>query len=162
MTLPTRIEAVVLPILDRYETDLVLGTFRREKSGQVLRLLIERRGSDPATGSGVDVFLCAAVSRDVGAALDVEETFLDAYTLEVSSAGIERPLVRLEDFERFAGRKATIKTRRAIEGRKKLTGVLDDPRGEEIVITLGGGKSISVPYEAVAKAHLVFEMNKGR
>ena len=87
MTLTKEIEAIIVPVLDRMGVDLVMGAFTREHGGNVLRLFIERKGADLQSGSGVDIALCASVSREVGAALDVEERIEAAYSLEVSSQG---------------------------------------------------------------------------
>jgi ribosome maturation factor RimP len=156
MTLPLNIEAVLLPVFQRCGVGLVKGTFQKEGKGLVLRLLIERHEVSPESGSGVNVDLCAAVSRDVGAALDVGEIIPDTFTLEVSSPGIERPLVRLEDYDRFAGRKVTLKTKKSVEGKRRFTGMLKGLRGEAILITKGNGQTVAIPYEFVKKANLVF------
>ena len=118
------IEAIIAPVLDRMGVDLVQGMFSGERGGRVLRLLIERKGATPETGSGVDLGLCAEVSREVGAALDVNDVIGDAYNLEVSSPGIERPLIRPQDFERFSGRPAIVVTKGAVSGRRKFSGKL--------------------------------------
>ena len=101
--LPKNIEASIEPVLDRMDLTLVQGTFCRERSGKVLRLLIERRDATPEKGSGVDLGLCASVSQEIGTQLDATDAIEEAYTLEVSSPGIERPLVRNSDFVRFRG-----------------------------------------------------------
>ncbi len=157
MTLSGNIEKIVLPVLDRQGLDLVVGTFRREKSGKVLRLLIERKGADPDTGSGVDVGLCAAVSREIGAALDVSDVVPEAYTLEVSSPGIERPLIRLEDFKRFIGRRASIKTRKPVQGRKTFKGRLNGVEDAAVLIDIGK-QNIAIPSDVIKNANLVFEL----
>lgn len=157
MTLPGNIEAIVLPVLERFGCGLVLGTFRREKGGRVLRLLIERIDADVDRGSGVDVKLCSSVSRDVGAALDVEDVIDGNYTLEVSSPGIERPLVQPSDFDRFKGRLATVQTRKAMEGRRRFKGTLSGLRQGAILITVAKGEEVAIPWENVKKANLVFE-----
>jgi ribosome maturation factor RimP len=153
------IENVALPVLDRHGCDLVQATFRRERSGWVLRLLVEKTGADPANGSGVDHQLCASISRDLGAALDVEETIDRAYTMEISSPGIERPLTRDEDYERFAGRVVAIKTREPVEGRRKFKGVLKGMNSGGVVLQGRGGQATTIPADLIKKANLVFEMN---
>lgn len=151
------IEKVVLPVLERYGCDLVLGTFQTEQSGWVLRLLIERKGADPDAGAGVDLKLCSSVSRDLSAELDVEETIDRPYTLEVSSPGVERPLVRREDYERFSGREIKLKTVRAVEGRRTFRGLLGGVSNGAVRLSGADGGTIEVPLKLVEKANLVFE-----
>ena len=157
MAISTEIEAVVLDVLDRHECDLVFATFRREKPGYVLRVLIERRGADPDKGSGVDLGLCSTINRDIGTAIDVSEAIDRAYTLEVSSPGIERPLVRPEDYERFVGRPIALKTERAIDGKRRFKGKLTGFDNGQVILSYGKGRTVSVPFENVKKANLVFE-----
>jgi ribosome maturation factor RimP len=136
---------------------LVLGTFRREGGGKVLRLFIERLDVDPDGGSGVNLGLCAEVSREVGYALDASDVIDDAYRLEVSSPGIERPLICLEDFSRFAGRKAKIVTRAAVDESRRFKGILRGLEGEAVVVEISEDKRVLIPNEIIKKANLVFE-----
>jgi ribosome maturation factor RimP len=71
---------------------------------------------------GIEVDDCAEISTAVSAVLDVEDPILDAYTLEVSSPGIDRPLTRLKDFEAFEGYEAKLETAELIDGRKRFKG----------------------------------------
>lgn len=157
MTLTKEIETIITPVLERMGVDLVLGTFIRERNGRVLRLLIERKGATPETGSGVDLGLCAAVSREVGAALDVDDALGDSYNLEVSSPGVERPLVGPRDFERFSGRPATISTKGPVDGRRKFKGTILGVENDAVVLRPDGGKRVTIPNELIKKANLVFD-----
>jgi ribosome maturation factor RimP len=159
MAISIDIEKIVFPVLDRYECDLVLSTFRPERSGLVLRLFIERRGSDPDKGSGVDLKLCSLISRDLSTVLDVEDAVDKPYILEVSSPGIERPLVRKEDFERFAGRQIKLKTVRTVEGRRKFKGLLKGCSNGSAILSNGDGKTVEIPLKIIEKANLVYEPN---
>lgn len=152
------IEAVALPVLDRRGCDLVQTTFRRERSGWVLRLLIEKRGADPQQGSGVDHALCTSISRDLGAALDAEDVIDRAYTMEISSPGIERPLTRIEDYRRFTGRPAAIKTLRPIDGRRRFKGVLRGVSSSGVVLETTESGAVTIPADSINKANLVFEI----
>src|SRR5436190_7046503 len=80
--------------------------FRREASGMVLRVQIDRPGPSATAEDSVSVGDCARVSRDLSAILDVEDVVPTAYTLEVSSPGLDRPLRHARDYARFAGRRA--------------------------------------------------------
>mgnify|MGYP001159341365 CR=1 FL=1 len=160
MTKVERIEQIVQPIAARHDCDVVQITYRREPGGWVLRALIEKRCSDPRKGAGVDHALCAAVSRELGAALEEAETIDESFTLEVSSPGIERPLTRLADYERFAGREARIELSSPLDKRKRFNGTIAGVHGDEISMTLIGGDTVHVSFEKIAKAHLVFEKNE--
>jgi ribosome maturation factor RimP len=106
-------------------------------------------------GSGMGVEDCAALSRHISAILDVEDPIEGAYTLEVSSPGIDRPLTRPKDFERFAGHLAKIETRRPIEGRKRFQGRLVGRAGEEVVVAMEEGGEARLPMTEISKAKLV-------
>ena len=160
MTSLEQIEAVAKPVLERHTCELVLATYRRERVGWVLRLLVEKRGADPDQGSGVDHALCRSISRDLGTALDAGDVVDRAYVLEVSSPGIERPLTRLDDYERFSGRRARLKTRRAIDGRRKFKGVLHGVAAGAIQLRTDDGELVSLDPELVEKANLVFEQQR--
>jgi ribosome maturation factor RimP len=124
----------------------------------VLRLLIERQGADPDTGSGVDVGLCASVSRELSAVLDVSDPVAGSYTLEVSSPGIERPLVRQSDFERFIGKVASIKTSVPVLGRRTFKGRLKGVKNGAVLLEGADNQSIAIPGDVIKKANLVFEL----
>jgi ribosome maturation factor RimP len=157
MALAGKIEEIVVPALNRFGVELVMGSFRREKSGKVLRLLIERKGASPEAGSGVDVGLCADVSKELSALLDVSDAVNGPYTLEVSSPGIERPLVRLGDFERFVGRPASIETKQPVEGRRSFKGTLLGVENGAVMLTTKNHQRIAIPRDDIKKANLVFE-----
>ncbi|MBW2534936.1 MAG: ribosome maturation factor RimP [Deltaproteobacteria bacterium] len=157
MTKTRQIEAIAEPVLARHGCDLVLLTYRRERRGWVLRLLIERHGADPDAGSGVDLGLCAKVSRDLGAVLDAEDALREKHTLEVSSAGLDRPLVRPADFERFAGREISLKASRPIDGRRRFKGLLQGRRDGRVLIRMRDGETVGIPDGEVTNAKLVFE-----
>ena len=86
---------------------------------------------------GIEVDECADISNAVSAVLDVEDPILDAYTLEVSSPGIDRPLTRLKDFDTFEGYEAKLETAELIDGRKRFKGELAGVEGSEVLINIG-------------------------
>ncbi len=156
MALPEKIEAIVGEVLERHACELVHATLRVERGGLVLRLLVEKSGSDPDSGSGVDHRLLSSVSRDLGARLEVEEAIERAYTLEVSSPGVERPLTKDQDFVRFAGRPARVKTREPIDGRRAFQGVLEGIEGTEVIVSCEKNR-YRIPRGLIKKANLVFD-----
>jgi ribosome maturation factor RimP len=154
------IEMIAAPVLERHGCELVLATLRREGAGLTLRLLVEKRGSDPAVGSGVDHRLLASASRDLSAALDAADVIASAYNLEVSSPGVERPLVKTGDFVRFRGREVSISTRKPVNGHRRLRGVLGPVSGDELSIELEDGAVARVARGDVVRANLVFDPDR--
>ena len=96
--------------------------FRREASGMVLRVRLDRPGPAASADECVSVDDCARVSRDLSAVLDVEELIPTAYTLEVSSPGLDRPLRHADDYRRFAGRCAKLVVRPPVDGQTFFRG----------------------------------------
>ncbi|XOF32386.1 MAG: ribosome maturation factor RimP [Candidatus Electrothrix sp. YB6] len=144
------LEEFAQPLMEDMEMELVEVQFRRE-SGWVLRLFIDREG-------GVNVDDCAAVSRQISTYLEVEDLIPHAYTLEVSSPGLERPLKRLEDFIRFTGRKVKVKVNAPINGQYVFCGMLTGADEEKKKITLAAddadGNEMVIDLEAVVRARL--------
>lgn len=97
---------------------------------------------------------CADISRSVSVLLDVADPIADAYTLEVSSPGIDRPLVRAEDYDRFAGFEARIDLAEPLDGRKRFRGRLLG-RAEGAVRLAGEGGEVRLPLAAIARAKLI-------
>ena len=126
----------------------------------MLKLRIDRQGSAP--GSGVTVDECAAVSRALEGWLDEHEGLSEQYVLEVSSPGVDRPLVRSRDFERFRGEQVAVRGRELLVGRStRLEGELLGLEGEgtereAVRLRLPSGEEVSVPRSEIRKAHLVF------
>lgn len=114
-----------------------------------LQVMAERIDRGPMTVDG-----CAELSRAVSALLDVDDPLPGTYSLEVSSPGIDRPLVRAEDYRRFAGREAALETRSPIDGRRRFRGRLVGLEGDRVRIATIEGES-HVPLAEIAKAKLV-------
>jgi ribosome maturation factor RimP len=139
------------------------GTSRRP----ILRLRIDRPESAP--GAGVSLDDCARVSRAMEAQLDVREDLPSTYVLEVSSPGVERPLVRPRDWRRFAGSTVAVRGRTTLPGGAgRLQGTLLGLRGEEgsgedlyAEIRLADGEEVSVPLADIKSANLVYQWGKG-
>ena len=151
-TLSRRVSDLIKPSIEAMGFDLV----RVMVSGgrrQVLQIMAER-----ASDGTMSVDDCAEISRNVSAILDVEDPIKSEYTLEVSSPGIDRPLTRLKDFERFAGFDARVELSVGfgIEGQKKFTGKLAGVgEGRTILIDLEDGERRELPFADMAKAKLL-------
>jgi len=119
-------------------------------SNPVLQVMVER--ADQRTMTVED---CAEISRAVSAVLDVEDPIASAYRLEISSPGIDRPLVKARDFDRFAGEVAKLETDAPFEGRKRFQGRLLGMAGDAVRLKLDEGSEVAVPLQAVKRAKLV-------
>lgn len=144
----TLIGRLVEPSLNAMGYDLVRVHL---SGGQDLRLQIMAERLD---GEGMTVDDCADISRNVSAILDVEDPIKSAYTLEVSSPGIDRPLVRLADFERFAGFEARVESAAPVDGRKRFRGKLIGVEDDRVKIDVEG-TTYAVPFDEIHRAKLV-------
>lgn len=129
------------------------------KSRPILRVRIDL--PDSAPGKGVTVGDCARVTRELETYLDQRPELGERYVLEVSSPGVERPLVRRRDFERFAGREVALRGKAVLAGRARrlegeLLGIVDADGEELIRIRLNNGDVVDVPRREVDRAHLVY------
>lgn len=128
--------------------------FRREAQGMVLRIRIDRPGSGATAEESVSVEDCAHVSRDLSAILDVEDVVPTAYTLEVSSPGLDRPLRDARDYARFAGRRAKIVTRDKIDGQTFFKGQLAGIDGDAVLVDGEDHKRHRLPLGSITRANL--------
>ncbi len=142
-----RVQAFAEKLLPSMNLELVEVQFRREGHGWVLRLFID--GED-----GVNHDHCARVSREVGDFLYVEDIIEHAYSLEVSSPGLERLLRSIDDFKRFVGRKARVKLREAVDGQRIFIGEIKQVDGEAIELTLEDGETLEFFFDNISKARL--------
>jgi ribosome maturation factor RimP len=142
-----RLAEIITPVIEDLGYELVRV---RLMSGKETALQIMADKPD----GGIEVDDCAAISTAVSATLDVEDPILDAYTLEVSSPGIDRPLTRLKDFEMFEGYDAKIETDELIDGRRRFKGILAGIDGDEILINVAEG-TIGLRFEWLSDAKLV-------
>ena len=140
--------------------DLIEVQYVREQRGMVLRLFIDRpvagtTEGEGSTGSGgISVDDCERVSRDVSAALDVADKISQAYQLEVSSPGLDRPLRRERDFARFAGESARIRLTEGVEGRRNFTGTIRGAKDGRVEIACDG-RSYELPIDDILRANLI-------
>lgn len=142
------IESLIAPSLQAMGFEIVRIVISGQRS-PVLQIMAER-----ALDGGMSVDDCAAVSKAVSAILDVEDPITGSFTLEVSSAGIDRPLTRAKDFQRFAGFEARVEMAAPIEGRRRFTGRLKGLSDGEVLIETADGER-RLAFEGIAKAKLV-------
>jgi len=128
--------------------ELVVLEYHRTRRRSLLRLRIDRPG-------GVTIEECARMSAHIGAWLEVEDPFPGAYQLEVSSPGINRPLVRRSDFERFAGQTVRITFRENSGPKKTIVGELQGLQEERVQVMVGTVLQ-EIPFPAISKAQLQY------
>lgn len=148
MTTEERIADLIGPALE----DMGFGVVRVRVMGTkrvTLQIMADRLDETPIT-----VDDCADISRSVSAILDVEDPIKDAYSLEVSSPGIDRPLTRLRDFERFAGFEAKIELTTLLDGRRRFRGMLGGIDGETVKIETDHG-AVELPFAEIGDAKLI-------
>jgi ribosome maturation factor RimP len=144
-----RIAAMVGPTLGDMGFELVrVAVLGREKP--TVQIMADR-----ADGALISVEDCEAISHAVGAVLDVDDPIPGEWTLEVSSAGIDRPLTRAKDWNRFAGHLAKAETNMPVEGRKRFSGIVLGADATHGRLRLEDGAELALPLADVKKARLV-------
>jgi ribosome maturation factor RimP len=131
--------------------------FRREAPGMVLRVQIDRPGPASGEEDSVGVADCASVSRDLSAIFDVEDVVPTAYTLEVSSPGLDRPLRGLDDYRRFTGRLAKVVVREKVDGQGFFRGTIAGVDGQDVLIDGEDRRTHRVPVAVISRANLEVE-----
>jgi ribosome maturation factor RimP len=155
-----RIVATLGPVLDAHHVDCVELVWRSDRGERVLEVTVEQPGSTEP-GAGVTLELCADISRDLSAALDVADCIAQRYRLEVGSPGLERQLYGVEDFRRFSGRSARLKLHEPVRGQHVLVGALSVSEDGGNVILDVRGEPIQIELANVDNARLVFEWRRG-
>ncbi|MFC1664323.1 ribosome maturation factor RimP [Pseudomonadota bacterium] len=134
------------PVTEALGFELIAVEIQGVGGGCLVRLYID-------SDKGVNVDDCALVSRQVSALLDVEDPIEGEYTLEVSSPGVDRPLVELEHFEKVIGERIKVRTNEYILGRRRFTGKLLGLANENISIDVDG-EIYEIPFSSIEKARL--------
>lgn len=145
--LKERLTRLIEPAVEALGYELVLLEFSAGLSSGVLRLYIDHP-------EGIALEDCESVSREIAALLDVEDPIQKAYQLEVSSPGMDRPLVKPEHFQRFAGEKVRVQLLAPVSGRKKLLGKLLGIEAGLVIVDVDGQR-FEVPLNDIDRARLV-------
>jgi ribosome maturation factor RimP len=146
-----RLAEIISPVIEDMGYELVRIRLMSGKN-TILQIMADK------PDGGIEVDDCAEISNAVSAVLDVEDPILDAYTLEVSSPGIDRPLTRLKDFETFEGYEAKLETAEMIDGRRRFKGELAGVEGEDVLINIenqGETVTIGLNFDWLSDAKLV-------
>lgn len=142
-----RIEETLTPVLNDLGVELVEREWLHEAGRWVLRLYIDREGG------AITLEDCSRVSRAIEGTLDVENIIPHRYCLEVSSPGINRPLRRPKDFDRFKGERIELKSREPVQGRHHFTGILKGLEKDQIIVEDERGQWF-VPFHLLKKARI--------
>ncbi len=148
-----RVEAIAASVAADHGLELVHAEVAGPDGRPILRIFIDKEG-------GVTHEDCSTVSRQLGTILDVEDFIHSAYTLEVSSPGLERGLYKRADYERFAGKLARVKTTRAINGQRNFRGRITRVEGDSVLFEDRTSGEVSLPLESIAKANLEIDVEE--
>jgi len=142
----TRLTELVQPVAEELGFELWGIEYMSHSKQKLVRIYI-----DSAEGIGVDD--CASVSRQVGSVFDVEEPIAGEYSLEVSSPGMDRPLFKLEQYNRYIGENVTVRLRSPYEGRRKFAGQLRSVEAEDVVVAIDDHEYL-LPFDMIDKANI--------
>ncbi len=151
-----RVRALAERVAGSQGLDIFDVQLRRESVGWVLRVTLDRPGVAGAGEDGISVDDCQRVSRDLGTLLDVEDALDHAYTLEVSSPGLDRPLRSLADYRRFVGRLAQVVVSEAVDGQQFLKGRIHEVTDDAVMLD-AGSRVHRVPFHAISRGRLEVE-----
>jgi len=130
---------------------------RREATGHVVRVFIDRPGPAATPEESVSIEDCEQVNREISTILDVEDPLPFAYTLEVSSPGLDRPLRNEADYRRFVGRLAKLVVSEAVDNQKAFEGHLRGVEGEDVLLEALNGRMHRLPYRLITRGRLEVE-----
>lgn len=130
---------------------------RREASGHVIRVFIDRPGPAASPEESVSIEDCEQVNREMSTILDVEDPLPFAYTLEVSSPGLDRPLRGADDYHRFAGRLAKVVVSEAVDNQKAFEGRLRGVADADLLLEAPNGRVHRLPMHLITRARLEVE-----
>ena len=146
----------IKPVVEEENLELVDLEFSGVGPASVLRVYVDR-------SAGVTVDQCAHLSRQISDLLDMDDLIPGRYRLEVSSPGLDRPLVSGADFKRKIGKKVKVFLKESVDGKTELVGKIKNLKGENVVLQLGSiepkqnqGEEKIIPLKMVAKARILF------
>jgi ribosome maturation factor RimP len=130
---------------------------RREATGHVVRVFIDRPGRAATADDSVSIEDCEQVNREISTILDVEDPLPFAYTLEVSSPGLDRPLRGVEDYRRFAGRLAKVVVSEPVDNQKAFEGRLGGVDQDVVLLEAQNGRLHRLPVRLITRGRLEVE-----
>lgn len=148
-TILRRVDEIVTPVLANLGYELIERELILESGRWVLRLYIDKEG-------GVTIDDCERASRGIETLIEVEGIVPEHYVLEMSSPGLDRPLRRKQDFEKYSGSEIRLKTEFKIDGRMNYKGTLKGIAGDDILMQIDG-IDFKIPISALAKARVILK-----
>jgi ribosome maturation factor RimP len=148
-----RIESIASEVAKKMNVEFVHAEVVGSKRNPTVRLFIDKP-------EGVTIEDCAVFSRQMDEVLDADDFIPSAFVLEVSSPGIERQLYKIEDFVRFTGQLARMKTLEEFNGQKNFTGTITAVEDGTIIFEDATKGTVRIPYSSIAKANLKIDLGK--
>jgi len=148
------LEQIIEPIVKGFGCELWGYDYRAFNNSALLRVYIDKE-------NGVTLDDCASVNHQLSGVLDVEDPIKVAYTLEVSSPGIERPLLKLEHYQMFVGERIKLRLKWPVEEQRNYVGILRSTDESRIELMLGD-REVQVPVEAISRGRLLTDIDLNR
>lgn len=144
-----KIRELIKRYLDNYEFQIVELQLKQSGRGNILRILIDRKSG------GISIAECAKLNEEIGLLLDKSDLLQERYLLEVSSPGVDRPLITKEDFERKKGKTVRIETKEALyEGKREFIGVIVDVEENEVLFKIKDREIKKIPFKLIKTAKI--------
>lgn len=145
------LEELLAPVVEGLGYECWGIEFIAQGKHSLLRVYIDKE-------DGILLEDCEVVSRQISGVLDVEDPISVEYTLEVSSPGVDRPLFKLDQYDRCKGQMVKIKLRMAFEGKRKFSGILKGVEGNDVVLVVNDHEYL-FPVDSIDKANIVPQFN---
>ncbi len=149
------LEELLAPVVESLGCELWGIDYQTHGRNALLRIYIDSE-------RGIAVEDCEKVSRQVSAVMDVEDPINSRYTLEVSSPGMDRPLYKLEQYQRFIGAQIELRLRMPLDGQRKWRGLLAGVEGDEIVLRIDSENEYLLPIDSIERANIVPQFEGGQ
>ena len=149
------IKKLLQPILDNRNAELVDISVSKSPKNPILRILVDKEG-------GIILDECSGINKELSESLENNPSMQGSYILEVSSPGLDRPLMGKRDFTKVLGEEINLYTKEAIEGKDFFNATLDSADDEYITLKIKDGRILKIPYDNIRKAKLEIKIQKGR
>lgn len=148
------VEAMLAGFLQEHDLELFNLEYVKEGKARILRVYIDKPPAEDGGDRYVSIDECELVSRYLSDRLDEEDAIEENYTLEVSSPGIDRPLIREQDYTRYAGRPVDVRLYKPLDGKKQFTAELAGLRDGVVLLKDEDGNDLEIPRDSISKISL--------